>query len=47
MACKQAKCGNSHTIVLTDKGIFTFGFNKDGQLGNNSTTDSFSPVDIT
>ena len=43
---KQALCGYYHSIVLTNKGLFTFGYNKDGELGNNSTTNSFSPINI-
>eukprot|EP00825_Cyclidium_porcatum_P026014 TRINITY_DN2810_c0_g1_i3.p1 TRINITY_DN2810_c0_g1~~TRINITY_DN2810_c0_g1_i3.p1 ORF type:complete len:253 (-),score=48.02 TRINITY_DN2810_c0_g1_i3:220-978(-) len=41
---KQIKAGFYHSIVLTNKGLFTFGGNEYGQLGNNSTVNSFSPV---
>jgi len=32
----QVSCGEKHTMVLTEKGVFGFGFNLNGQLG---TTD--------
>eukprot|EP00825_Cyclidium_porcatum_P007608 TRINITY_DN13816_c0_g1_i3.p1 TRINITY_DN13816_c0_g1~~TRINITY_DN13816_c0_g1_i3.p1 ORF type:complete len:335 (+),score=78.40 TRINITY_DN13816_c0_g1_i3:89-1093(+) len=44
---KQVRCGNEHTLVLTNKGVFTFGYNNYGQLGNNSQIHSYVPVNIT
>eukprot|EP00825_Cyclidium_porcatum_P040301 TRINITY_DN5072_c0_g1_i6.p1 TRINITY_DN5072_c0_g1~~TRINITY_DN5072_c0_g1_i6.p1 ORF type:complete len:391 (-),score=58.87 TRINITY_DN5072_c0_g1_i6:123-1295(-) len=43
---KQVSCGYYHTIVLTNKGVFTFGWNYFGSLGNNSKTDSFTILNI-
>ena len=39
--------GGNHTLVLCSDGtLVTFGFNSNGQLGNNSTTDSWVPVPV-
>ena len=37
-----------HGLALTDRGrVFTWGDNRDGELGDGSTTDSYLPKDIT
>ena len=33
-------------MVLTNNGLFTFGKNDDGELGNNTTINSYLPVNI-
>ncbi|ACF14446.1 regulator of chromosome condensation RCC1 [Chloroherpeton thalassium ATCC 35110] len=39
--------GSSYSIALDDAGkVYTWGYNYSGQLGNNSTTTSLVPVDI-
>ncbi|MGE5364504.1 MAG: T9SS type A sorting domain-containing protein [Bacteroidota bacterium] len=39
--------GQSHTVALDDKGkVYTWGYNANGQLGNNSTTNSSVPVAV-
>jgi uncharacterized repeat protein (TIGR02543 family) len=41
-------CGASHAIVRTNNNsIFTFGYNNNGQLGNNTLTNSNLPINIT
>eukprot|EP00825_Cyclidium_porcatum_P032949 TRINITY_DN35073_c0_g1_i1.p1 TRINITY_DN35073_c0_g1~~TRINITY_DN35073_c0_g1_i1.p1 ORF type:complete len:348 (+),score=70.74 TRINITY_DN35073_c0_g1_i1:36-1079(+) len=45
---QQVVCGNNHTLVLTNKGVYSFGSNQFGQLGNNSKEEnSNAPVNIT
>ena len=44
----QVDTGETHSIVLTsDNRVFTWGNNTYGQLGNNTTTSSSIPIDIT
>ncbi len=39
--------GGSHTLALASDGtVYAWGWNRDGQLGNNSTTDSSVPVAV-
>lgn len=43
----EADGGYSHSLAAKSDGTFwTFGSNANGQLGNNSTTDSFVPVQV-
>jgi alpha-tubulin suppressor-like RCC1 family protein len=47
-AGQSADGGKAHTVILCSDGkVFTFGKNLSGQLGNNSTTDSSTPVEVT
>lgn len=40
-------CGNNHVILLKSDGtVWTFGDNQFGQLGNNTTTNSNTPVQV-
>jgi alpha-tubulin suppressor-like RCC1 family protein len=37
--------GQSHSLAIgSDNQLYTWGYNSDGELGNNSTTDSLTPV---
>jgi alpha-tubulin suppressor-like RCC1 family protein len=40
-------CGYYHSMVLTDEfEVYTFGYNLDGELGDNSQTNRFTPVKV-
>jgi len=44
---QQAAAGNSHSLGLRADGTaYAWGWNYSGQLGNNSTTDSYAPVAV-
>ncbi|PVU93588.1 hypothetical protein BB561_003182 [Smittium simulii] len=44
---EQIACGLDHSIILTKRGeLFTFGWNADGQLGNNTDNSSHQPCNI-
>lgn len=42
----KISCGQSHSIILTDAGLFSFGRNVEGQLGNGTYVSSSNPVNI-
>ncbi len=43
----QVVCGGSHTLALTSEGkVYAWGYNFYGQLGINSTSDSYAPVAV-
>lgn len=45
---RDIAAGSSHSLVVSEAGrVFTFGNNANGQLGNNTTTSSDAPVEIT
>ena len=42
---KQVSCGSLHTSAIkTDGTLWTWGYNGSGELGNNTTTEGFTPV---
>jgi alpha-tubulin suppressor-like RCC1 family protein/fibronectin type 3 domain-containing protein len=44
---RVAACGWAHTLILLENGdVYTFGWNCNGQLGQNSKTDSWVPVKV-
>ena len=40
-------CGSSHTVAVTDDGLYTWGYNGYGQLGVGSTTNQSTPQKVT
>jgi uncharacterized protein (TIGR02145 family) len=42
----QISTGNTHTCALADGKAYCWGYNGNGQLGNNSTTESLVPVAV-
>ena len=45
--CTQIAAGNYHSLILkSDGSLHTFGMNNYGQLGDGSTTNSYSPTQI-
>ena len=44
----QISAGYAHTAAITSEGrIFTWGFNRSGQLGDGTATDRYTPIEIT
>jgi alpha-tubulin suppressor-like RCC1 family protein len=43
---KALAAGGTHSLALTSDGLFAWGFNGDGQLGDGTTTSSATPVRI-
>ena len=43
---KALAAGGTHSLALTSDGLFAWGFNGDGQLGDGTTTSSDTPVRI-
>jgi alpha-tubulin suppressor-like RCC1 family protein len=43
---KALAAGGAHSLALTSDGLFAWGFNDDGQLGDGTTTSSATPVRI-
>mmetsp|Transcript_32468 Transcript_32468/g.29294 ORF Transcript_32468/g.29294 Transcript_32468/m.29294 type:complete len:110 (+) Transcript_32468:731-1060(+) len=39
----QISCGGHHSLILTDKGLFTCGYASHGQLGLKTTTNQADP----
>lgn len=45
---KQVSCGDLHTVFLKNDGtVFACGYNGNGQLGINSTTNTYTPTQMT
>ena len=45
--CQAIACGDNHTAILTISGeVLTFGFNSYGQLGDNTNTTRYQPVEV-
>ena len=45
--CKDIKCGNNHTAVITEEGkVFTWGFGGYGRLGHKQPQDELTPKEV-
>lgn len=42
----QIKCGNEHTLVLTNKGLYSFGRNVNNELGDDGQASRNAPFNI-